>query len=157
MADGYRILTRELIREVSEKAAASPRKRMNENFHLLEDNVQRMLNAVEPGSYVRPHRHIAPPKVEFFLVLKGCVTVLFFDENGQVREAVHLDPIGRPGIDIQAGVWHSLFSRQPGTVLFEVKDGPYNPYSDKDFAIWAPDENSSESLQLLKEWEDNWG
>jgi len=138
--ESVRIIDQKTIRATSERAFASPRKRMNFNFHQLDDQVQRMLNAMEPETYVRPHRHVNPPKIECFLVLRGKCTVVIFDDIGTITDCVPLDGKENAGIDISPGVWHSLICDIPGTVLFETKDGPYIPATDKDFAVWAPAE-----------------
>lgn len=136
---------------VSSAAKAAPRQRMNHNLHRLEDSVQRMLNAMEPDTYVRPHRHLEPPKSETFVILRGRAAVLIFDDAGSVCEAEILSPRGRCIVDIPAGFWHALVALDPGTVLFESKDGPYIAASDKLFAPWAPAEGASEA-QAYREW-----
>lgn len=139
-SNGYRLISQPLLVETSTRASKAPRKRTNHNFHQLEDRVQRMLNAMEPGTYVQPHRHLNPPKVECFLLLRGRVTVLFFNESGTLTDCFELDGKKNFGVDISAGVWHALVCTAPGTVLFETKDGPYDPSTDKEFADWAPAE-----------------
>lgn len=130
------------LRSLSAQAAASPRRRSNFNLHPeLADPVQRFLNAIEPGSYVRPHRHVAPDKWELFVVLSGAVAILVFDDAGRVGERVELAAGGpKLAVEIPPGVWHGLAVLQPGTVLFEFKEGPYSPVDAKDFAPWAPAE-----------------
>lgn len=130
------------LRQVSAVAATSGRRRANENLHPdLGDPVQRFLNAVEPGSYVRPHRHPEADRWELFLALEGEAAVLVFDRVGRVLERVVIAKDGDiRGVEVSAGVWHALAALRPGTVLFEVKPGPYRPLVDKDFAPWAPPE-----------------
>ena len=80
---------------VSNDAKLSVRKRMNHNFHKeYTDPVQRMLNAVEPGTYIRPHKHENPDKIEVFIILKGRVVVVEFDEKGSAVDHVILDQDG---------------------------------------------------------------
>ena len=98
-----------------------------------------MLNAIEPGSYIRPHRHLDPDKMEMFVVLKGNGAVITFDDNGQMLECFMLEADGEMlGVELPPGVWHTVVSMEEGTVFVEVKDGPYLPSTDKDFAAWAP-------------------
>ncbi|MFA9459486.1 WbuC family cupin fold metalloprotein [Thiohalorhabdus methylotrophus] len=126
------------------------RLRANDNLHPeLTDPVQRMLNAFEPGTYVRPHRHGSPPKWELFLALSGAAACLTFDDSGMVTERCEIRA-GGPlyGAEIPAGTWHSLAALAPGTVLFEIKPGPYAPLTDKDFADWAPEEGGAEAAAL---------
>ena len=145
-------INRELLQSVTAKAMVSPRRRMNYNFHQLEDAANRMLNAIEPDSYIRPHRHLTPPKDEGFLVLQGRGSCLIFDENGAVTSVYTLDPSdGKWGVDIPAGTYHTILALEPNTVFYEVKPGPYVPASDKDFAPWAPPEGTSEAVTFLQE------
>lgn len=142
----------ELLQAVTAKAVASPRRRMNYNFHRLEDAANRMLNAIEPDSYIRPHRHLTRPKDEGFLVLKGKGSCLIFDDDGTVTSVYTLDPLaGRWGVDIPAGTYHTILALEPNTVFYEAKPGPYVPASDKDFAPWAPDEGTPEAAAYLEE------
>ena len=116
-----------------------------------------MLNSIQPGSYLRPHRHLDPPKDEAFVLLKGSAGYVIFDEEQGLKkkEFILLDlRRGTYGIDIRAGVWHALFSLEPDTVLYEVKPGPYTPLTDKDFAPWSPRDNSPDAVTFLSELED---
>jgi cupin fold WbuC family metalloprotein len=123
---------------------------MNYNFHPnLNENYQRMLNALLPGTYLRPHRHLNPPKSESFIVLSGEVLVLEFDDNGTITDHILLDAeSGNFGVDLLPGTWHSIIALAP-SVVFESKDGPYNPMNDKDFAGWAPAEDGPEAKKYI--------
>lgn len=143
-------INQELLNQVSQEAADSPRKRKNYNFHQYEENANRMLNAIEPDSYVRPHHHQHPPKPEAFLVLQGKGAVIIFNDEGQVLEVYSLDPQkAQWGVDIPAGWYHTILSLEAGSVFYEVKPGPYIPSTDKDFASWAPKEGTSEAKEYL--------
>lgn len=135
-------LTRDDICTLSAHAAASERRRQNLNLHTdLADPVQRLCNAFEPGTYVRPHRHVAADRWELFIALSGSVWVLTFADDGTVRERVTVSATGPViAVEIPAGTWHALAAEAAGTVLFEVKPGPYAALTDKDFAPWAPAE-----------------
>jgi len=128
------------IESTSQKAKQSPRKRMNFNFHPKpEDRLQRMLNAMEPGTYVQPHKHEDPDKVEAFFCLRGRLLVVEFDDHGNIIDHILLDHLnGNFGCEIPARTWHSIISLEPGSVAYEVKDGPYDASVDKNFASWAP-------------------
>ncbi len=134
-----------LIKSLLSQAEASPRRRMNFHFHnSLDENPQRFLNVMVSGTYVAPHRHAKPPKSESFLILEGVVAFFVFDDSGAV-ESAHLLGQGENralplGIDIAPGTWHSLAVLTPHAVCYEVKPGPYEPGSDKEFAPWAPHE-----------------
>jgi cupin fold WbuC family metalloprotein len=163
-APSVQLITGQLIDEVVERARQSPRRRLNYNFHRgNEDNPQRFLNVFLEGSYVRPHRHLAPPKAEALLVLSGRVAAFVFDDGGNVVDGYLLgqDPLpGRApsrtgggtaasGIDLPAGLWHCVAALTPVAVCYEVKPGPWDPATDKEFAPWAPEEGSAEAARYL--------
>lgn len=129
----------------SAKAKTSPRKRMNHNFHLKAgDTMHRMLNAMEPGTYIQPHKHENPDKVEAFFCLRGRLLVVEFDDVGNISEHIVLDNrTGNYGCEIAARSWHSIICLEAGSVAYEVKDGPWNPDDDKHFAPWAPKEGEA--------------
>ena len=122
------IIDQALVDKVSSEAKASPRLRMNYNFHQsLEDKCHRMLNAVEPGSDIPIHRH--PDKDESFVVLRGKVRSTTYKDDGTVIESVVLSQEdGLYGVDIPKGVWHKLESLESGSVVFECKEGPFVPH-----------------------------
>jgi cupin fold WbuC family metalloprotein len=140
-----KLINSHLLDEVVSLATCSPRKRKNYNFHeSLDANVQRMLNALEPGTYVQPHKHEDPDKVEAFLVLKGKALVVEFDDQGEITSSVIVSPAeGVYGTEIAPKTWHSIISLVKGTVVYEVKDGPYSVINDKNFATWAPKEGDA--------------
>lgn len=145
------VIDRQLTSTVSGEAKSSPRLRKNYNFHTdYADPVNRMLNAFEPGTYVRPHKHESPDKCEVFIVLSGRALVLRFDDGGTVIGHAVLDrDRGVYGVEFGPREWHSIASLEPGTVLYEAKPGPYTPLTDKNFAPWAPAEGSPESAAYL--------
>jgi cupin fold WbuC family metalloprotein len=133
-------------------AKASPRRRRNHDFHRWEEPVQRLLNALEPDTYIRPHRHQNPDKVEVFLCLRGRVAVLTFDEEGRLAETCVLSPGGPAhGAEVPPRTWHALVALEPGSAIFEVKEGPYDPATDKEFASWAPAEGTPEAALYLEQ------
>lgn len=142
MAD-LKIISEKQLYRLSGDAAASPRLRKNLNLHAVpEDPIQRLFNAMEPGTYVRPHRHARPEGWEVMLAVRGAFAILVFDEQGTVLHRVELSGSGGPAaVEIPAYTWHAVVSLAPETVMFEVKPGPYSPLDDKGFADWAPLEN----------------
>jgi len=138
-----KLITEDLLKNLNTEAELSLRKRKNYNFHdKLEDPLQRLLNAMEPCTYVQPHKHESPDKREFFIILKGKAVVVLFNENGDITNHVVLNPQTQNfGVEIPERTWHTIIILQTNTVLFEVKDGPYEVVSDKNFANWAPKEN----------------
>lgn len=122
-----KIIDKNLLDEVSAQAKASPRLRMNYNFHQsLEDKCHRMLNAVEPGTIMPIHRHHASS--ETVVLLRGKIQWVFFDDNGNETERVTLDANGDLRmINVEKERWHSLFCLEEGSVLYESKNGAYQP------------------------------
>lgn len=134
-----------LLDRVSDAARANPRLRKNHNFHAGDaDPCHRLLNAVEPGSYVVPHRHLDPNKDETFVVVRGRFGLVLFDDAGAVTHRTVLDSGGPVfGVTIPFGTFHSIVSLKPGSVFFESKGGPYVPLAAEERAAWAPAENDA--------------
>ena len=124
------VIDKELLDTVSEQAKASPRLRMNFNFHQsLDDLCHRMLNAIEPGTEVPIHRH--PTKDESFVILRGKVRSTTYNDDGSIIESVVLSQEdGVYGVDIPKGIWHKLESLEPNSVIFECKEGPFVPHEE---------------------------
>jgi cupin fold WbuC family metalloprotein len=148
-----KIIHNQLLNENIEKAKSLPRKRINYNFHETYDaNVQRMLNVMEPGTYVQPHKHEDPDKMEVFIILKGKALIVEFDEAGNVIEHIVISVSeGVYGTEIAPRVWHCIIPLEPGTVVYEIKDGPYSPITDKNFAKWAPKEGDPDCERYTRE------
>lgn len=150
---GVARLSRAALDRLSAEAASSPRRRRNENLHAMEDPVHRLFNAIEPGSYIRPHRHLHPPKAETMVLVAGRLGFLSFREDGTESDRVLLDAAGETfGIDVPPGVWHTFVSLEPGTVVFEAKAGPYVPPGEADAAPWAPPEGDPAAARLEARW-----
>lgn len=141
-----------LVNNLSAKAAETDRLRLNHNFHEGgSDTLQRMLNALAPSSYVQPHKHQNPDKREAFLILAGSLLVVEFDEAGHITDHVVLNhAAGQFGAEIAARTWHTIIALEPGTVAYELKDGPWDPADDKYFASWAPSEASGEGAAFVE-------
>jgi cupin fold WbuC family metalloprotein len=151
-----KIITEDMLDNLNAQARESSRLRRNLNLHpVLEDPVQRFLNALEPGTYTRPHRHAGSDRWELFIILAGATSVLIFDDNGTVTRRIELDHHGAArAIEIPGNTWHTVVCRAPGTILFEIKRGPYDPISDKNFAPWAPAEGESGTDEFLRWYRD---
>lgn len=133
-------IDRALVAQLHEKAIASPRLRTHHNLHATHtEPIHRMCMAMEPGTYIRPHRH--PDKWELLLIVCGEMLVLTFDDTGKVLTRTLLSAGGQTyGVESPAGTWHAVATLAPSTVVFECKAGPYVPTAEKDFAPWAPPE-----------------
>ena len=155
MTRSLRLLDRALLDAVSSDAAARPRLRANFNFHPADDfPAHRLLNAIEPGSYLPPHRHLDPNKDETIIVLRGALGAVLFDDAGHVLQTWVLTPGGDCfGIDVPHGTWHTVLALQPGTVIFEAKSGPYQPLLPEEKAPWAPAEGAAGVAEYLRQIE----
>lgn len=147
-----KIVDRRLLEQVSSEASASPRLRRNHNIHRSDESrCHRLLNAIEPGSYIRPHRHLDPEKDEAFIIMKGRLGVVTFTDDGEIAETVILSHSGDIlAADIPSGVYHTAVSLESGTVFYEAKAGPYLPLAEDEKALWSPDDCDSQSLIFLE-------
>lgn len=129
------VIDNDLLNEISAKAKLNERLRMNYNLHdSLDAKAQRLLNALEPGTNLPIHRH--QYTAETYILLRGKIRVEFYTEEGDVVEKIVLDPlVGKYGVNIPAGQWHTLEVLEAGTVIFEVKDGPYTPLNTNDMLV----------------------
>ncbi len=127
-----KIINKDLLDEITRQAKESPRLRMNYNLHdNLDAKAQKLLNALEPGTILPIHRH--PNTTETYLLLRGKLNVILYNDKKEVLETMHLDTAnGNYGLDIPAGQWHSIEVLESGTVILEVKDGPYIPFQPED-------------------------
>lgn len=142
-------IDKELIDKLSLEATKSSRLRMNYNFHTnAEDPLNRMLNALCKDTYIRPHKHQTPDKREVFLILVGRLLLVEFDEKGTITNHHILDSSkGNYGAEILPRTFHTLISLSESSVIYEIKDGPYNAKNDKFFAAWAPEEGSLDAVE----------
>jgi len=142
---------RDTLDALTARARESKRGRMNLNFHDRNEHpANRLLNAVEPASYVRPHRHLKPDKEETFVILRGAFGVVLFDGGGNVaRTAVMRAGGDLIGAHIPGGTFHTVVSLEPGSVFFEVKAGPYEPLIEKEWPAWAPEDNAPDAAVYL--------
>jgi cupin fold WbuC family metalloprotein len=149
------LISESLFNKVADLASESPRRRKNHNFHSGPgDNLHRFLNVLLAGTYIRPHRHLDPPKSETVLVLEGTADVILFDDYGAIRARHRLGESSQHGriwgVDLAPGIWHTIIARTARVICFEVKHGPWDPFTDKDFALWAPAENDSAATVYLQ-------
>ena len=122
---------------------------MNLNFHQsLDEKCHRFLNAVEPGANIPVHRH--PEKEESFVVLRGRIRVITYNDDGTIIENIVLNPSeGRYGVNVGKNVWHTVEALEPGSVIFECKEGPYVPHEEKGILTVCASPNASASSALL--------
>jgi cupin fold WbuC family metalloprotein len=139
-----------LLNEVCAEAAANPRRRKNRNLHPRDDfPAHRLLNAMQTDSYIPPHRHLDLNKDETFVVLRGQLGLVIFNDAGEVVQTVKVgagdtaNSVANSaansvcGVDIPAGTWHTAVALLPDTVFLEAKAGPYLPFAPEEKAPWA--------------------
>ena len=126
------IIDQKLLDEMTEKAKNSPRLRAAYDLRTTpEDNSQRILNAVEPGTVLPIHRHRTT--TETIVVLRGRVRQNYYNEKGQLTDSFELAPSsGIVGMSVPVGQWHALESLESGSVILETKDGAYSPITVED-------------------------
>lgn len=142
----------QMLTELSVAARDNPRLRQHLNLHdSYTEPCQRLLNAMEPGSYIQPHRHYLYPKIEFFVALRGRMVLLIFSDSGKIIQT-HVFSAGGDlmGAEVPPGAWHTVVSLMEGSVFLEVKPGPYTPLTAKDRAPWAPEEGSPAAKAYLE-------
>ena len=126
------IIDKIILDSLTAQAKASPRLRMNMDLrNSPEDGSQRMLNAIEPGTVMPIHRHRTSS--ETVVIIRGKIQWVFYDDDGNETERVTLDANGeRRMLNVEKGRWHSLECLESGSVLFECKDGGYEPLGEED-------------------------
>ncbi|MGJ8677094.1 MAG: WbuC family cupin fold metalloprotein [Akkermansiaceae bacterium] len=113
--------------------------------------VQRLLNAFQMGTYIRPHKHPQLDASETIVLLQGELGVIIYDTSGVVKSTHRL----KKGsiIDLEPHIWHSMVCLAPNTVIAEFKNGPYDAKLDKEFAPWSPEEGTADVARFLKQSE----
>ena len=144
-------LDNEFCNQLLLQANKSPRKRSHYNLHKdLSEPVQRLCIALKKGTYVRPHQHPRNNKWELILSLRGTVSLIIFDNEGVILEKLSLSQ-GETlnAIELEPNTWHTVFPLTEDAVILEVKEGPYTPTQDSDFASWAPVEGNEQAIHFL--------
>ena len=129
------LLNHQLLEEITEQARQNPRLRMNYNLHdSLDAKAQRLFNAMEPGTVLPVHRHRNTS--ETYILIRGAIRVLLYDDNKTLISSNEIsDKNDNFGFHIPKSQWHTLEVLESGTVIFEVKEGPYAPLSDEDILV----------------------
>lgn len=126
------ILDKSFLDTLSQQAKDNPRLRQNYDLRTSQsDNSQRMLNALEIGTILPIHRHTK--STETLVMVRGKLREDFYNDNGEVIESIILEAGGEvPMLQIPVGQWHSLEVLEEGTIIFEAKDGAYEPLATED-------------------------
>lgn len=122
-----KLLTKDILNTLTLNAMESSRLRMNYNLHETTfDRVQRLFNALEPGTKVPIHRH--RDTVETIVMLRGSLVIKFFDDRCEELERHVLRANSDIfGVNVPIGIWHDVEVLESGTILLEIKEGPYSP------------------------------
>ena len=143
------------LNDLTCQARLSTRLRQHRNIHQsYQDVCQRLFNSIEPGSYIRPHRHTADPKDELLIAVRGVMALVTFDDQGDLINVLsfgterHGEDIAL-GAEVPSSTWHTVIALEPGSVLLELKAGPFDPNQPKDLATWAPEEGSALAREYL--------
>jgi cupin fold WbuC family metalloprotein len=147
------IVDNSALDRLSAAARQAPRLRKNHNLHAGDaSQAHRLFNALEPGTYIRPHCHLDPEKDETFVLIRGTLGIVTFDETGKVSETCLLSAAGENvAADIPHGVYHTALCLESGTIFFEAKAGPYLPLTAEETAGFAPQEGSAEAAPYLEQ------
>lgn len=126
------IIDQKLLDEITAHAKVNPRLRQAYDLRTsTEDGSQRMLNALEPGTIMPIHRHRNTS--ETMVMVRGKLIERFYGDDGALTDEFVMEPCGQFAmVQIEAGQWHSLEVLEEGTVIFEAKDGKYEPLAETD-------------------------
>jgi cupin fold WbuC family metalloprotein len=152
-----KIFDAQYLDDLRGQAKVSPKLRQHRNVHQsYQEASQRLFNAIEPGSYIRPHRHASDPREELLIAVRGVMAMVTFDEQGAVTNVLrfgsekHGDEMAA-GAEVSSSTWHTVIALEPGCVLLEVKAGPFDPNQPKDLAPWAPEEGTFSAVSYLQQ------
>jgi cupin fold WbuC family metalloprotein len=143
--------------ELSAQASKSQRKRQHLNIHEdYQDPSQRLFNALEPDTYIRPYRHFYDAKTELLIGVRGLMALIVFKDGGTVNSVLRFgtnQSIQRLaiGAEITPNTYHTVIALESGSVLLEERAGPFDPSLPKDLAPWAPEEGAVASLAYLNQ------
>ncbi len=145
------VIGRDLLDDLSAQARQAARRRKNFNLHRSEQEpCNRLLNALEPDTYIAPHCHSEAAKDETMVMVRGRLGLVMFDDAGQVTGTVLLEAGGESvAVTIPHGLFHALVALATGTIFFEAKAGPYRPLQPEEKAAWAPAEGDPAAPAFL--------
>jgi len=151
-----KIFNSNYLDDLSRQAKESHRLRQHCNIHQsYQDPCQRLFNAIEPGSYIRPHKHASDPRDELLVAIRGVMALVTFDDEGTVNGVLRFgsEKHGRDiavGVEVSANTWHTVIALEPDCVLLEMKAGPFDPSQPKNLASWAPEEGTITAQEYLR-------
>jgi cupin fold WbuC family metalloprotein len=145
------ILDNKILDDLCQQAESSSRRRQYLNIHCsYEENCQRLFNAIQPDSYIPPHRHSIAGKKELLVAIRGSFSLITFDDHGNFIRSylfgseLYTDKLcSSVGVEIPPDVWHTVIAKQKNSILLEVKEGPFISDEAKEPALWAPQDDSA--------------
>jgi len=150
-----RLVTQNDLAELRFSAFRNPRLRMNYNIHdSYDDACQRFLNAVGYNSYIQPHKHPSIPHLETLVSISGRLLVILFSDCGKISEVKILSNSastdGNPIVSIPSNIFHTVLALDQYSILFECKAGPFKEHEGKIHPSWAPEPDTEDAFQYLK-------
>ena len=148
----FTVIDDKLMNDVTASAQNSSRRRSLYTFHTRnDDKMHRLLSVIEPDSYIRPHKHEEPDKVEVFIPLRGKLLVVIFADDGRIAEHIILQAgeTSPWGVEIPPATWHMTLALEPDTAVYEVVEGPWDPKTHKKYPAWAPEETDAAAAQAF--------
>ena len=144
-SEGPQHITQPQLEQLADAAAASARRRSHILLHAdHQDQVQRLLIALEPDSYVRPHLH--SDQWEMIVLLRGRLDLLIFGQKAELTQRLAMSTAS-PVVQISRGIWHGGVALDSQTLVMEVKPGPYRL---NEFAAWGPEEGDAASGEFVR-------
>lgn len=144
-------VTQEQLDVLVREAKSSKKKRSHLPLHKYSDPVLKLIMAMEPSTYIQPNKHSGENCQELLICLRGRFIVLFFDESGKITEHVLIGPdLKHVMVEVPVGIWHTMWPLSSGSIAMEVIKGPYDEKTYKEFAPWAPSENSPAAKEYKK-------
>lgn len=136
----------------------SERLRAHANIHgSYADPCQKLFNAINADSYIRPHRHSLDPRDECLIAVRGLFGLIEFNDQGGMESITlfgsekYVEQFSiAAGVELPAGVWHTVVALVDKSILFEVKSGPFDPSVAKELAPWAPEEGALECCEYVQ-------
>jgi len=148
-----KIFDQDYFADLTDRARSNLRLRQHDNIHYsYNDPVQRLFNAIEPESYIRPHRHWSDPRAELLVAIRGKMALMLFDDDGNTLDIHPLgvgcdDTVSVSAVELNPSTWHTVIALVPDCVLLEIKAGPFDPKQRKDLAPWAPEEEAKMAVR----------
>lgn len=153
-----KVFSCQYFEQLLDAASQSYRLRAHANVHRsYDEHCQKLFNAIQVNSYIRPHRHSLDPKDECLIAIKGLFGFITFNEQGQIESVIlfgsekYSEKLSiSSGLQLPSGTWHTVVSLVDDSILFEVKSGPFDPSLAKEFALWAPEEQGEDASRYLE-------